>query len=271
MRDELSIRQIMDLDPCIFSREQKQALIEELYGKKDEWTWKRDLVDVSSAMKRWQDLLAIISTNKGKPYRVGYNSLVRRAEFSPPPTPGHTVAAFTDWIFRLYKPQREYEALMRGARFEREVALRRVKYPQHSGWKLIYDGMNGSNEAALPISQLTVNGSPIYGKPDLIFREKRTGRILITEIKVSECDVPTDGWPNLQAQLWAYSKLDELADASEILLAGEVWSYKFGVRRRATVRYDVGDHCFQLQNQQLFDIYSQNKVAAPVSRKTWEI
>jgi hypothetical protein len=49
----------------------------------------------------------------------------------------------------------------------------------------------------------------MFGKPDLVFREKRSGRILIVEIKATEADIYADGWPNLRAQLWAYSKIDQ--------------------------------------------------------------
>jgi hypothetical protein len=254
LRDELDVRKIMNLDSACFTKEQKLAMIEALYGKKDEWTWKQDLVDVQADYKRWQGLLSQGAYGKN-PFRFNHAMLVRMGQLFPPEETGRTVTAFTDWIFRLYKPQRDYVALKRGAHFEREIAIKRVRHPQHTGWKLIYDGMNGSEEHALPISELAINGDPIYGKPDLVFREKKTGRIMILEIKVSERDIPSDGWPNLQAQLWAYSKIDIWKDAPEVLLVSEVWSYSYGVRRRGTIQYLRDDPIFQSQNRKLFNLY----------------
>ena len=272
MRDELDVRKIMNLDSSCFTKEQKLAMIDALYGKKEEWTWKRDLVKVQADYKRWQSLLEPGSCGRF-PFRFNLAKLARLGQYFQPKETGRTVTAFTDWIFRLYKPQRDYVALKRGAHFEREIARKRVRYPQHTGWKLIYDGMNGSEEHALPISELAINGAPIYGKPDLVFREKKTGRIMILEIKVSERDIPSDGWPNLQAQLWAYSKIDMWKDAPEILLVSEVWSYSYGVRRRGTIRYLQDDQIFETQNRKLFDVYCGKSVgehtALSSSRFRW--
>lgn len=259
LRDELDARKIMNLDSSCFTKEQKLAMIDLLYGKREEWTWKQDLLKVQSDYKRWHSLLEQGPCGR-YPFRFSYKTLVRLGGFFPPIETGRTVTAFTDWVFRLYKPQRDYVAMKRGAHFEREIARKRIRYPQHTGWKLIYDGMNGSEEQALPISELAIKGSPIYGKPDLVFREKKTGRIMILEIKVSERDIPSDGWPNLQAQLWAYSKIDTWKHAPEIILVSEVWSYSYGVRRRGTIRYLQGDPLFETQNRKLFDVYCSKGV-----------
>lgn len=266
MRADLSIRDIMNLDARLFSRDQKESLISELYGKPKEWSWKQDLLSARTEFIRWGELLSEDAT-RGQPYRISHRGLVERAKLRAPASTDATVTGFTDWLFRLYMPQRDYEALKRGARFEREIARKRVQLPSHGNWNLVFDGMNGSNVSALRIAGLAINGAAIWGKPDLVFREKKTGRILIVEIKVSECDIPSDGWPNMRAQLWAYSQIDQWQDAPEILLASEVWSYKYGVRRRKTIRFSARDAVLHAQNRELFDIYVCHALPATKDRR----
>ncbi len=52
------------------------------------------------------------------------------------------------------------------------------------------------------------------GRPDLVFKHKKTGEVLIVEIKVTDAEIPDGGWPNLRAQLWAYSLADAFATAA---------------------------------------------------------
>lgn len=114
----------------------------------------------------------------------------------------------------------------------------------------------GQGYPTLRIGALAIRGMPMTGRPDLVLREKGTGRILVIELKTSACAVPSDGWPNMAAQLWAYSKIDLFKKAPAIVLCSEVWSCdETNPRRRWTVQYDCADPQFQLRNQQLFDVY----------------
>ena len=108
------------------------------------------------------------------------------------------------------------------------------------------------------ISSLTMNGKPMWGAPDLVLRERKSGRILIIERKASNKDVPSDGWPNLRAQLWAYSQIDDWLDAPEKILAAEIWGFGRiqGVRRRSVILFDVNDQGFNSEASQLFSIYA---------------
>ena len=252
---ELSKKDILALDSKLFSAEEKKAYINLLYGAPDEWSWKRDLESATSNLRRWRLLLGDEPT-PGASYRVAHDRLLFLAKNYPPKKVGQTVTDFTDWIFRLYVPERDYSSLLRGQQIEREIATLRVPAPVHSRWKLEYNGMSGTDSEAFEISTLKINGTPLRGKPDLVFREKGTKRILIVEVKTSEADIPSNGWPNMRAQLWAYSKIDAWRDAEEILLVGEVWGFKYGLRLRHSIRWVKGDQILERENAELFACYS---------------
>lgn len=253
---DVSRRDILALDPTLFSAEDKQAYIELLYGNPAEWSWKRDLAAAASNLRRWQLLLSD-EPAPGTPYRVQHDRLLRAAKTCPPTTTGETVTDFVDWVFRLYVPERHYENLLHGQRIEREVARRQVPIPTHSGWKLESNGMSNGDSKIYEISQLTINGKRLRGKPDLVFREKRTRRVLIVEVKASEADIPSNGWPNLRAQLWAYAKIDAFQDAPEISAVAEVWGFRGGLRLRQRLRFRPEGPAFERENAELFQRYCE--------------
>lgn len=250
----LSKKDILALDPALFTPEEKLAFIETLYGNPDEWSWKRELQSVAHNLERWKLLLAE-GPPSGSPYRKSHEELMARAKNRSRNVGGSNVTDFTDWIFRLYVPEKNYQDLLRGQRLERQIAIKRIPIPQHSRWKLIYDGMTNSQSASLVISNLTINGTAMRGKPDLVFREKKKKRIVIVEIKASEADVPSDGWPNMRAQLWAYSKIDDWKDEDEIVLVGEVWGFRGGLRLRKVIHWKKGESDFERENSELFTCY----------------
>lgn len=250
-----SKKEILALDPKLFSEDEKRAFINLLYGDSNEWSWKQELQSVSANLHRWNALLNEASS--GQRYRLGHQRLIDVAKRSSATRVESTVTSFADWVFRLYIPQSNYASMLRGRQLEREIARRRVPVPQHSRWKLEYNGMSDSKEKAKQISELTVNGISICGKPDLVFREKDTKRVLIIEVKVSEADIHSDGWPNMRAQLWAYSKIDEWKDAPEVILVGETWGFKNGLRLRNVNRWLRGDVKFERENAELFSCYQE--------------
>jgi len=137
----------------------------------------------------------------------------------------------------------------------REVK-RAVSKAADGDWVLYLDGVRSHMNEGLPISSLTIDGKPLRGVPDLVFRERRTNRILIVELKVSEAQLWADGWPNLRAQLWAYSRIDRWANAPEILLAGEVWAPRRPEPlRRRTWLWNTADETLQTENRELFEAY----------------
>jgi len=172
---------------------------------------------------------------------------LRLSEFlrTKPAREAATVSAFTDWIYRHYGVPKNRERLSEGTASEKQVVADRVPRLRRTGWTLLHSGMQHptwlTNMQLSPtsphlrkhylISKLLASGQPLRASPDLVFREEPvagtapTGkeRILIVEIKCSSAEIPPRLWPNVRAQLWAYSKIDDFAGASEIILVGEVW------------------------------------------------
>jgi hypothetical protein len=250
---ELTRKEILALDPKLVSTADKKAYIDLLYGSPSEWTWKSDLELVSANMDRWKRFLANEPAS-GQPFHIGHQQLLRDAKRHPPIAVGGSVSNFTDWIYRLYVPQKDYANLVRGLRVERDIAIQKIQVPNHSRWKLIHNGMGDNAKNAFSITALTINGAPMRGTPDLVFQEKDTRRILIVEIKVTEKDIPSDGWPNMRAQLWAYSKIDKWKDAPEVILVGELWGFS-PLRWRKVIRWRRGEKSFEQENTELFDCY----------------
>ncbi len=103
---------------------------------------------------------------------------------------------------------------------------------------------------------MTLNGTPLFGKPDLVFKERSSGNILILELKYTNAEIPLDGWPNLRAQLWAYSQIDEWKDAPEIHLAAEIWAGSIHTPTiKASMSWESRDSNLIADNEQLFRLY----------------
>lgn len=260
-----------------YSREEKEALSMQLFGEplyepppwEIPWEEQRD--------QRWQALLGE-TPFLGAPYRKTHKSLMAQIKIGQArksrngtavgenaPGRSHTVSGFSDWVLRLYAPPKDPLALLDGQIGERAAVDHRSKVRgikreiprwEHRGWKLIHDGVRGIFDQPFPIPSLTLNGVTLVGVPDLVFREHRTGRILIVELKVSSADLPSDGWPNLRAQLWAYSRIKHWCAAPEVLLAGEVWSNELDrLFRRQTYWWRRGESKLEEECAELFQAY----------------
>lgn len=196
------------------------------------------------------------------PYRFPHSELVkmaRRPRLNPRKgSPQNRVSDFTGWIYDvIYGCQLSPELLMEGKSRERHVATikRRSPLRSHPDWESIYCDPLDDKPEALEISLLTVNASPLYGAPDYVFRDKATGTIMIVEIKTSDRELPSDGWPNLRAQLWAYGHIDRFFNSTkDIVLIGEIWG-RTPISLRQTLRWHLSDPNFCEENEELFEIY----------------
>lgn len=101
------------------------------------------------------------------------------------------------------------------------------------GWEMVYDGTSTSNEEAKTIRQLTFRDMPLRAKPDLVFRDRRSGDILIVELKTLEVrgrvpNLPLYGWANAKVQLWCYGHIDWFERPANLYLQCHVWAQQYG-------------------------------------------
>ena len=93
-------------------------------------------------------------------------------------------------------------------------------------WRLYYLGRDDERPSPFRMSRLSIGGAPVKGYPDLVLHNENKNIFIVLERKttyVNERFLPRKGWPNVEAQLWCYSWIDEFQNAEEVLLVGEVW------------------------------------------------
>lgn len=116
------------------------------------------------------------------------------------------------------------EALIESGRRNQLLLLDKPNYPRD--WQLIFaDPLDGSTKGFVA-SRLKVKGEPFRCLPDLVFRQERTGEIIVVERKVTSLPIehiPRDGWPNMKVQLWCYGWIDDWANAKLVTLVGDIW------------------------------------------------
>ena len=257
MKIPLTRESILSLDTCEVSEVDKRFLLERLYPPSPLPDWKRELSKAWKDSVRWAAYSGTTSLGGGGvPYRYSDEFLCDRATYFPPREKGSRVTDFTGWIYSLYQGKADPQALRNGKAVERKVAAKLSSVPKNPDWELLYADPLENLPEPWRISALQVNGKPIWGAPDLIFRRKYDGAVLIVERKASNRDIPCDGWPNLRAQLWSYAHIDDLVDASEIILVGEVWGFdRNRTFLRKVLRWDIKDHNFYGPNAELFEKY----------------
>lgn len=247
---------ILELDESDFSPAEKKQLLDRFFP-----TLPKPMAEIRTqwrSAKRWGRYLDD-EWEEPHPkflYRVSHEALVNLAKRSPPQQTGNTVTAFSGWIFSLYLPRRNPKSLADGRRVERAIARRFAPIPTNDGWELVFQDPLNEEQEAKEISRLRIHGSSVWGVPDLVFREKATGQIVIVERKASNHEIPSDGWPNLRAQLWAYGQCDEWRNAPAITLVGEIWGFTPDrILLRGTLRWKASDDALCRQNIELFNLY----------------
>lgn len=237
----------------------RQLVVDRVYGASDE-----------SIRARWELILTRDECQVGA-RRFDCERLIERATKRLPSGNRNTVTGFTDWIYGLYGIQRKTQAMMKGIAAEALIHGARIPKLENSGWDLIHCGLALPNEpvSKLPrkdffVSSLAVDGQPLRASPDYVFRERSTTqhstargteRIVIVEIKNTAVPVPVDLWPNVRAQLWAYSKIDDFIHASQVILVGEIWGKGGTPGLRRSVTWLRDDSMLEDECSQLFRVY----------------
>jgi hypothetical protein len=189
--------------------------------------------------------------------------LVEQARLRPPAETRNTVSSFSDWVFSLYHPGCSLSrAEGQGVEFAIERSRRLEKHPPVDKDKYVLVFADPLDRSASPykISSLSLKGSPLFGIPDVVFREKRSGRIVIFERKVTRA-VPNE-WPNLKVQLWCYGKIDDWRGAPDVTLAGSIYEpdrYDFS-HSTCVGPWSASDTAFESECRELFELFG-GKVA----------
>lgn len=202
-----------------------------------------------------------MSPNENHPFKYTHEELLIKAYSHMQVKKGNKVTDFTSSIMNLYTHKPNKHQLENGKKIEQIVQRKMTRYKhalpsENNDWKLVF--MDPLNKRITPfkISSLTVNGLPLWGIPDLIFRNIKSDKFLIIERKASNREIPSNAWPNIPAQLWAYSKIDQLSEVKEIILVSEIWgNVNSHLVRRKVFRWSNLDSDFSRKNAELFQIY----------------
>lgn len=230
----------------------------------------------------WMQDHQAFQRQQSRPFHVQPEAFLFAASKKPPVRREATVSAFAHWVHSLYAPESSATTLHEAKLSEVEIfALRSrrgrwvmnlTELPTGSGWKLEHCGLmtnpnidrsTSANSRAYAITTLSVDGQPLRASPDLVFVNTATNEAVIVEIKFSNKPLPTNLWPDLWAQLWAYSKIPQFAKCSKISVVGEVWGDydDFDARMRVlkmrkVLRRDPRNPAFERFFSRLFKIYS---------------
>jgi len=199
-------------------------------------------------------------------FQVSPAELLRRAHEQPPEQAAPSVAAFADWVYSLYRRGPSLQGMARGRAAEK-LWDGGLKYDASFGdvssslWQLAYRGMGEIGESAPPFSAptLQVRGEPLRCRPDLVYRHRYASCAVIVEVKCTSKPIPRSLWPNVWAQLWAYSKIEEFAKLERIVVLAEIWA-EHGSRiiLRRMVRRDPRREPFDRFYCELFNSYQNH-------------
>lgn len=159
-----------------------------------------------------------------------------------PITPQPQASKFAEWVFEssILPPDREpiedYQKrvyMKLGSDLHRDIELflqstwteNLLGRGADKRWSLYFVDRDDNNRN-FTASRLRVKGNPLRCRPDLVLENKKSNEFLIIERKttfVPEPKIPRVGWPNVEAQLWCYSWIDEFKDANEVILIGQLW------------------------------------------------
>lgn len=177
------------------------------------------------------------------PFEMRPSSFLKWALKQAPERPRPTVSAFADWVYSLYRTSaKDPLALEFGLKIERtlfqerSILIRERSFAESYSpdWELVHNGLHYSSpeeyslDLFYDITDLPIDGTPIRGSPDLIYRNRHDGSAVIVEIKFTRKPIPSNLWPNVWAQLWAYSKIPILKNCPNLTVVGEIWGNNTG-------------------------------------------
>lgn len=94
----------------------------------------------------------------------------------------------------------------------------------------------------------------------MVYRHRHANHVVIVEVKTTDHPLPRSLWPNVWAQLWVYSKISGIVDASHVVVLAEVWGQladRLFLRR--LIPRNPRREPFDAYFSQLFEIYRQHR------------
>lgn len=138
------------------------------------------------------------------------------------------------------------------------------------GWGLFFVGPLDGSEKSKEAPELRVKGKPFKCLPDVVMLNEKSNEILIIERKITKSSaIPQAGWPNVKAQLWCYSWIDEFQFASTIYLATEIWRYYKGqyLLSSKMPRWRKNEEPFYSECLELFQLFGGELVGKSSNKK----
>lgn len=213
------------------------------------------------------------------PFYLKPSAFLRYAQSKAPAAPQPTVSDFAGWVYSLYAPSQKPQALRYAREREPDIFDVRPDYwldkfmveAPSTIWKLAYNGLHMDRGPKLPLTyfdipSLRVNGEALRGSPDLVYTNADLQAAFIVEIKFSRRPIPSNLWPNVWAQLWAYSKIPSFNSFPKLDVVAEVWgetphynsSLSERLYLRKTTRRNPRAASFERFFAALFSIYSHS-------------
>ena len=155
----------------------------------------------------------------------------------------NTVSSFSGWVLESFVKKKTSNRLDDGVKLEKILSndLTKNKFNKYKNiddenyrrehykflddeWEMEFEDLTSDEKNNFKISNLTFNGKILYGRPDVVYFNKKTKDRIIVEIKNTNnfTKIPDGGWFNLQCQLWCYSMIDDFQDSPNIFLYGDV-------------------------------------------------
>ena len=213
-------------------------------------------------------------------FRIVPSQFLNKARAQRPVNVEPTASKFAQWVYSLYADafgnaqdredgKRAEEAILAARRSAYTCVDAETLSGSFPDWRLVHSGMHPTTSAFpdyLTVDDLKVAGEALRVFPDLVYRNQRTGEIIIVEIKHSRMEIPSNLWPNIWGQLWCYAQLDQVRKAPRVTVIGEVWgdAWTRGTRKisgshlvclRASVRRNPRTPVYDQFFRELFDIY----------------
>lgn len=161
--------------------------------------------------------------------------------------PRATASAFADWVFRRenpgWVPPNQGDVAEKAKQLELGIAdhqfvelflnhcwtNRKLAKTGTTGWRLLFADRGDGNQRYFSATNLTVAGHALRCIPDVVLQHQQSNSLIIIERKTTRTHrIPPAGWPNVEAQLWCYSHIDEFASADRVLLVSQLWQRSNG-------------------------------------------